>query len=117
VFTDVAAWREANREDGDVQRVEVLGAVPNWTDSLGGTLSFVRVRRVRRTSVFRLYFSGGVLKARGGQAYPNPAPLRLIDFGGGSYGAWNPSLGSYAELRLAGKTGGDAPLRFAGVGR
>lgn len=95
-----AAWRQANRENGPVKETTMLGATPNWADGLGGILSFVRVSRQSQSTVFRLYWSGSTLRARGGQAYRNPAPMRLIDFGGGEYGAWNPAIGVYADLRL-----------------
>jgi hypothetical protein len=69
-------------------------------DTLGGMLSFVHVDRERGSSVFRLYLADGKLLARGGSVIPNPAPLRLIDLGGGHYGAWNPALGTYVTLTL-----------------
>jgi CubicO group peptidase (beta-lactamase class C family) len=95
-----AAWRQANRENGRVTETTVLGATPNWVDGLGGMLSFVRVARERQTTVFRLYWSGSTLRARGGQVYKNPAPMRLIDFGGDRYGGWNPAIGVYVDVRL-----------------
>jgi hypothetical protein len=109
-----AAWRQANLEDGPVKRTMVLGATPNWVDGLGGTLSFVRVEREKQTSVFRLYWSGSTLRARGGQVYKNPAPLRLIDFGGDEYGGWNPAIGVYVNLRLALKDGTRQAILEAG---
>jgi hypothetical protein len=63
-------------------------------------LSFVHVDRERGSYDFRLYWTDGKLVARGGSVIPNPAPLRLIDLGGGSYGAWNPALGTYVKLTL-----------------
>jgi hypothetical protein len=96
----VTAWREAGSEDGVVKEVTVLGATPNWADSLGGMLAFVRVAREKRTTVFRLYWRGAKLVARGGSAHPNPAPMGLIAFGGDHFGAWNPAIGRYADLRF-----------------
>jgi CubicO group peptidase (beta-lactamase class C family) len=96
----VTAWREAGSENGVVKEVTVLGATPNWADSLGGTLVFVRVARARLTTVFRLYWRGATLVARGGGAHPNPAPMGLISFGGDHFGAWNPALGRYVDLRF-----------------
>ncbi|HVT15180.1 MAG TPA: serine hydrolase domain-containing protein [Thermoanaerobaculia bacterium] len=96
----VTFWREAGRESGEVKEATVLGATPNWADSLGGTLAFVRVVRERQTAVFRLYWNGGKLVARGGRAHTNPAPMALIDYGGDHFGVWNPALGRYADLRL-----------------
>jgi CubicO group peptidase (beta-lactamase class C family) len=98
-------WRDGNRNDGPVEEVTVLGATPNWVDNLGGTLSFVRVKRPKRTTVFRLYWTGGKLQARGGSVFPNPAPMPLIAFGKGRYGAWNPALGKYADLSFAASKG------------
>lgn len=109
-----AAWRQANLEDGPVKSTMILGATPNWVDGLGGTLSFVRVEREKQTSVFRLYWSGSTLRARGGQVYKNPAPLRLIDFGGSEYGGWNPAIGVYVDLRLALKDGTRQAILRAG---
>ncbi|HXO27420.1 MAG TPA: serine hydrolase domain-containing protein [Thermoanaerobaculia bacterium] len=97
----VTFWRGAGRQDGAVKEVAVLGAAPNWVDSLGGILSFVHVVREKGTTVFRLYWSGERLVARGGSVFPNPAPMSLIDFGGDHFGAWNPALGRYADLRFA----------------
>jgi CubicO group peptidase (beta-lactamase class C family) len=93
-------WRQSNDKDGPVKSVTVLGATSNWVDTLGGMLSFVKVQRERASSMFRLYWVDGKLRARGGSAIPNPAPLRVIDFGDSVYGAWNPALGRYAELRF-----------------
>jgi CubicO group peptidase (beta-lactamase class C family) len=94
------SWRDANKKDGPVKEVRVIGAAPNWVDTLGGILSFVHVDRERGSSVFRFYWANGKLVARGGSVIPNPAPLRLIDLGGGHYGAWNPALGTYVKLTL-----------------
>jgi hypothetical protein len=102
----VAYWREQEREAGPVKDVTILGATPNWADSLGGTLSFVRVARAKETRVFRLYWSGKTLRARGGSAYSNPAPLRLIDFGHDAYGGWNPALGVYVDLTIRRRSDG-----------
>lgn len=99
-------WRQSNEKDGPVKSVTVLGAISNWVDTLGGMLSFVKVQRERGSSMFRLYWVDGELRARGGSAIPNPAPLRLIDFGNSVYGAWNPALGRYAELRFLTSPGG-----------
>jgi CubicO group peptidase (beta-lactamase class C family) len=96
----VTAWREAGSEDGAVKEVTVLGATPNWADSLGGMLAFVSVAREKRTTVFRLYWQGAKLVARGGSAHPNPAPMGLIAFGGDHFGAWNPAIGRYVDLRF-----------------
>jgi CubicO group peptidase (beta-lactamase class C family) len=96
----VGAWRKADKEDGRVKAIEVLGATPNWVDSLGGTLSFVRVERERGAILFRLYWDEETLRARGGSAVPNPAPLSLMDFGNDELGAWNPAVGAYVDLRL-----------------
>jgi hypothetical protein len=93
-------WRDGNRNDGPVEAVTVIGAAPNWVDSLGGTLSFVHVKRRKGTAVFRLYWTEGKLRARGGSVFPNPAPMPLIVFKSGEYGAWNPALGRYAELSI-----------------
>jgi hypothetical protein len=109
-----AAWRQANVENGPVKTTMILGATPNWVDGLGGTLSFIRVEREKQTTVFRLYWSGSTLLARGGQVYKNPAPLRLIDFGGGEYGGWNPGIGVYVDLRLAFKNGTRQAILEAG---
>jgi CubicO group peptidase (beta-lactamase class C family) len=109
-----AAWRQANLENGPVKNTTILGATPNWVDGLGGTLSFVRVAREKQTSVFRLYWSGSTLRARGGQVYKNPAPLRLIDFGGDDYGGWNPAIGVYVDLRLSLKDGKRQAILEAG---
>jgi CubicO group peptidase (beta-lactamase class C family) len=108
------AWRDANLQSGPVKSTTILGATPNWVDGLGGTLSFVRVEREKQTSVFRLYWSGSTLRARGGSVYKNPAPLRLIDFGGGQYGGWNPAIGVYVNLRIAVKDGTRQAILEAG---
>ncbi len=106
------SWRDANKKDGPVKQVRVIGAAPNWVDTLGGMLSFVHVDRERGSSVFRLYWADGKLSARGGSVVPNPAPLRLIDLGGGHYGAWNPALGTYVKLTLAPAKEGDGGAAF-----
>jgi CubicO group peptidase (beta-lactamase class C family) len=111
----VTFWREAGRRDGAVREITVLGATANWADSLGGNLSFVRVAREKRATVFRLYWSGAKVVARGGSVYSNPAPMSLIDFGGDHYGGWNPAIGRYAELRfVTAKNGARKALLSAG---
>lgn len=112
----VRAWREADLKTGAVREVRVLGAVPNWVDTLGGMVSFVQVVRQRGRTAFRLYWQDRSLRASGGGAIPNPAPLRLIEFGSGKFGAWHPGLGSYAELVFEGGSGAarHATLRAAG---
>jgi CubicO group peptidase (beta-lactamase class C family) len=111
----VTAWREAARENGVVKEVTVLGATPNWADSLGGMLAFVRIAREHRTTVFRLYWQGAKLVARGGSVHPNPAPMGLIAFGGDHFGAWNPAIGRYADLRfVTGQDGSRQAVLSAG---
>ena len=111
----VTAWRQAGSQDGAVKEVTILGATPNWADSLGGTLVFVRVARAKRTMVFRLYWQDGKLVARGGGAHPNPAPMALLAYGGDHFGVWNPALGRYADLLLVtAKPGARQALLSAG---
>jgi len=111
----VTAWRQAGSEDGVIKEVTVLGATPNWADSLGGTLVFVRVVREKRTMVFRLYWKDAKLVARGGSAHPNPAPMALIAYGGDHFGVWNPAIGRYADLRfVTSKNGSRQALLSAG---
>ena len=99
----IAYLRQATADGGQPTAVHVIGATPNWVDDLGGDLTFVRVRRARGTDVFRLYWRDGVLRARGGQVYANPAPMTLLQFGENEYGAWHPALGRFVQLRISGR--------------
>lgn len=86
---------------GKLLRIEVMGTAPNWTDPSQTYLTFARAVSERGQTIFRLYWKGDRLLARGGSVYPNPAPTPLIPKGDGSYIGWNPSIGVLSDIRIS----------------